>query len=147
MKVCWAGLPPHLLQEAALNFILVEAVADSLCVVLKAEVDPVIHVEQLLNKAAKRMPSKPALATVHDPIKDPILFKRDADNAAVVCNFHQHSSTCRSGKAGKTGCRLSRPQELVSKTGCCQINPCKPAPDQPKGFSNNLNVCVCIKAI
>ena len=132
--VCWAGLPPHLLQEAALSSILVEAVAASLGLALKAEVDPDRHVEQLLNKAAKRMPSKPAVATLHDPINNPILFKRDADNAAVVCNFHQHSSTCRSGKAGKTGCRLARPQELVCKTGCCQIQPCKPVPEQPKGI-------------
>lgn len=109
-------------------------VADSLDLMLKAEVDPNRHVEQLLNKAAKRMPLKPALATVHDPINNQELFKTDAHNAAVVCNFHQHSSTCHSGKAGKTGCRLSRPQELVKKTGCCQIKPCIPVPPQQKGI-------------
>lgn len=119
-----------------MNEILIEAVAKSLDMLIKAEVEPEIHVEHLLNKCKKRTVEKPSLATVHHPDKDPVSFKNDAHRAAVVCNLHQHSSTCHSGNAGKKGCRLSRPQALVEKTGCCQLNPKLPSPENPKSKKN-----------
>lgn len=129
-------MPPHLLQAAALSTILIEAVAKSLDMMIKAEVRPDIHVEQLLNKSKKPpVTQKPTVYTAHNPEEDPFLFETDAHRAACVCNFHQHSSTCHSGNSGKKGCRLSRPQELVEKTGCVQIKPCSPSPENPKGVT------------
>ena len=123
-QVCWAGLPPHLLQAVALNSILVEAVAKALDMMIRAEVDSEIHVENLLNKNNKVIPSKPALKETHHPIKEKEAFEKDTQTAAVICNLHQHSSTCHKGKVGKKGCRLSRPQSLVKETSCCQIKHC-----------------------
>lgn len=136
-KVCWAGLPPHLLQAAASNTELIKAVTKSLDMMITAEVRPDIHAEQLLNKTKKPpVLMKPALSTVHHPAKEPLLFETDAHRAACVCNFHQHSSTCRSGNAGKKGCRLSRPQALVNETGCWQIKPNIPSPENSCGKKN-----------
>ena len=51
--------------------------------------------------------------------------------AAFVCNFYQHSSTCHWENAGEKCCRLSHPQAIVEKTGCCQLKPKLPCPENP----------------
>ncbi len=138
-QVCWAGLPPHLLQAVRLNSILVKAVAKALDMMIKAEVTSEIHLENLLNKHKRIVPSKPALSKTHHPIEDEAAFEKDSQTAAVVCNLHQHSSTCHKGKVGKKGCRLSRPQALVKETSCCQIEHCIDA----KGKTGNYTRFLC----
>ena len=68
--VFWGGLTPHLLQAAALNLTLIEAVTNSIDLIIKAEVDPEFHVEHLLAKFNSRVQPKPALITPHHPIKE-----------------------------------------------------------------------------
>lgn len=99
---------------------------------IKGEVDPEIHVEQMIHKLKSQMPPIPSLTKVHHPLQHPDLFEKDAQRAAGVCNYHQHSSTCHSGNAGKKGCRLSRPQALIQHTTCCQIKPRLPSKEDPK---------------
>lgn len=131
--VCWTGLPPHLLQAVTNIPVLMETVAGALDLMIKAEVNLEVHVEYLVNKLNKMVQPKPALITAHHPSSETHLFDVDVQRAAIMCNSHQHSSACHSGKAGKKGCRLSRPQALVNKTSCCQIKPCPQSPTNPKG--------------
>ena len=119
--VFWGGLPPHLLQAAALNSTLSRAAAHSIGLVIKAEVDPEYHIQNILDKVNSKVTSKPALITPHHPIEQEQTFKQECQRAAVVCNIHQHSTTCYKGTIGKTECRMALPRALVNKTSYCQI--------------------------
>lgn len=132
--VCWTGLPPNLLQAIANIPVLVKAVAKALDMMIKAEVNSEVHVQYLHNKVNKVVQSKPAHTKAHHPSEESHLFNRDVQQAAIMCNSHQHSSTCHSGRAGKTACRLCRPQASVNKTSCCQIKPYPQCPTK-KRFS------------
>ena len=136
--VYWGGISPNVLQAASLNPILSNAVAKSIDMVLKAEVNPNIHVEYLLKKIKKIIPTKPTLTIPRHPILEPQLFDNDAEWAAVYCNSHQHSSTCYSGKMGKIQCRMAYPKEIIDQTGCFQIEPCKKSETNPDG--NQINI-------
>lgn len=119
--VFWGGLPPHLLQAAAMNSTLIEAVTKSIDLMIKAEVDPEFHIENLLGKFNSTINPKPALFTPHHPIKQREKFDEEYQRAAVTCNIHQHSSTCYKGTIGKTECRLALPRAITMKTCHCQI--------------------------
>ena len=56
--VCWGGLPGQLLQLSATFPDLIDAITDALNGMGKAEVDPLIHVEQLLNQIHRILPSR-----------------------------------------------------------------------------------------
>ena len=133
--VYWGGLAPHVLQVAALSPVLISAVAKSIDMIVKAEVTSDIHVEHLLNKIRKIKQPKPALTVPNHPLRQPSLFKNDAQWAAVCCNVHQHSSTCYSGKIGKVQCRMALPKETVEQTGCYQIKPCHRTETHPEGIN------------
>lgn len=83
---------------------------------------------------------KPALTTAHHPSSEPRLFNRDVQQAAIVCNSHQHSSTCHSGRAGKIGCRLARPQALVNKVFLFRQSPDVREPKNSQNGWKKLNL-------
>lgn len=121
--VYWGGLPAHLLQCAGSYEVLASAVAKAIDSIVKCEVEPEFHVEHLLQKTEGIIPPRPALTTAHHPIRQQYEFKEDVQKAAIACNFHGHSQTCKAGKQGEKGCRMRRPQPIVSETACCQIVP------------------------
>jgi hypothetical protein len=121
--VYWGGLPAHLLQCAASYEALISAVAKALDGIVKGEVDADVHVEHLLQKAEEIIPPRPALTTARHPLRQPTEFNDDVQQAAIICNCHSHSQTCKAGKLGKKSCRMRRPQPIVLETSCCQIVP------------------------
>ena len=121
--VYWGGLPAHLLQSVATYPALIGAVAKALDGMVKAEVDPIIQAEQLVDKLNGIIPPKPSLSTSHHPIRDSVAFHQDVQKTVVICNCHSHSQTCRVGKVGKKSCRMRRPQPLVEQTTCTQTEP------------------------
>lgn len=63
--------------------VLVEAIDR----MIKVEVNSEVHVEYLLNKVNKVVKPKPTLTTAHHPSEEPLLFNRDNQLAAIMCNF------------------------------------------------------------
>lgn len=119
--VCWGGLPGHLLQSSATFPVLIDAVAEALNGMVKAEVDPLIQAGQLINQINRIAPPRPCLITASNPIANPEKFYEEVNSAAIMCNCHSHTETCHKGKIGKICCRCRRPQGLVSETSCVQI--------------------------
>ncbi len=99
--VYWGGLPAHLLQCAASYEALISAVAKALDGIVKGEVDADVHVEHLLQKAEEVIPPRPALTTARHPLRQSAEFHDDVQQAAIICNCHSHSQTCKAGKLGK----------------------------------------------
>lgn len=127
------GSPPHLLKAAALSPILIGSVAKAIDMVIKAEVNPNVHVEHLLTTIKKTILSKPALCNPHHPCNQRQLFEVDSHKAAVCCNIHQHSRTFHSERRGKTQCPLAISKETVKQTTSFQIKPCQPSVANHKG--------------
>ena len=121
--VYWGSLPTQLLQTSATYPALIAAVAKALDNIISAEIDPIIQVEQLVKKFHGISSPKPSLSTAHHPVHDPIKFNEDVQKTVAICNTHNHSHTCRAGKVGKKSCRMRRPQPIVDKTMCTQIEP------------------------
>lgn len=88
---------------------------------VKAEVDPVVHVQQMLNKITGKTKSKPALSQACHPRRQRNKYQKSFNKTAIMYNLHIHSATCRKGNPGKGGCRMRRPPPMIHQTSCTQI--------------------------
>ena len=120
--VYWGSLPAHLLQSVATYPALIGAVAKALDGMVRAEVDPIIQSEQLVDKLNGIIPPKPSQwRQPPNPWFSSVSSRRS--KTVVICNCHSDSQTCRVGKVEKKSCRMRRPQPLVEQTTCTQIEP------------------------
>ena len=91
--VYWGGLPAHLLQCAASYEAVISAVVKALDSIIKGEVDADVHEEHLLQKAEEIISPRPALRFVILCVN-----QQNVIQAAIICNYHSHSQTCKAGK-------------------------------------------------
>jgi len=89
---------------------------------IRAEVEPEIHVDHLLNKCQKRTFEKPSLETVQSPVKHHVSFISNAHRAAVVCTFYQRSSMCHSRNAGKNVAAYHTHKQLSKRLDAARLS-------------------------
>jgi hypothetical protein len=121
--VYWGGLPPALLQSVAENPLFVQLVAATLDNVFRGTATPTAHLSALLRRRRGAEFERPALYPPRHPLHQPELFQQDVDRSAASVQVHKHDRTCHKSNAGKTLCRLSRPQPLLEATRVVQIKP------------------------
>jgi len=121
--VTWGSLPPRLLQQAAGIPDLVRVIATALDTMFSAVLDSNIHIQGLLRQIRGTRSPRASFFKCHNPLTEPVDFKRDVDRCIDMANVHRHSATCHKPPHGEHSCRLARPAELTSVTGCVQIEP------------------------
>ncbi len=127
----WGGLTPTVLQAIGGIPALVNEVASALDRIVKAQLQPLLHVRHIMKDLKEETVAHAALfkPTIPTDMESNQRFVQDYQRVVDQSNIHQHAPTCFKTKTGKRRCRLGRPVQLQTQTGCVQIVAAKTQPD------------------
>lgn len=115
----WGTLPSKLLQAAGGLPFMVPIIDAALNNITCAELDPLVHIQDIIGRIKGETKERPILFEAHNPVENEMELQADVHRVITACNLHEHSLTCI--KPTCDYCRMARPQPTIDETRCVQI--------------------------